>query len=265
MRVGKKKPRRFLYKTLVTVVRQRPQRVHVWEFWGVFYVIDFSERGIHLWDITDSYVPHGAFMCEIWLVHLWNITYFICGTCLTWNWLQLIARQNLPDLKQNGHLIVSRFDFSYQQYFGFLPFTGSRNYLIVNLNRRKDSWYHDYLVYNRMPLLHIGTVLCQSHLQTTPPLGFKTFCWHASKKTRKTNLNQVVSNGSLPWSKGGLASLNPNNNLNCDKSSIMEKDVNTSPHTCQQPPHPTCYYFGGMQETLSTQLHYNPPPPQKIK
>ena len=48
---------------------------------------------------------------------------------------------------ENGHLIVFRFEFLHQQYFRFLLFSGSRNYHIVNLNSRKDSWYHDYWVY----------------------------------------------------------------------------------------------------------------------
>ena len=53
-------------------------------------------------------------------------------------------------------------EFFYQQYFGFLLFGGSRNYPIVNLNSREDSWCQDDSVYTRMPLLDIGTVLCQT-------------------------------------------------------------------------------------------------------
>ena len=61
-------------------------------------------------------------------------------------------------------LVVSRFEFLYQQYFGFLlsQVSGSRNYPIVHVNSKKDSWCQDYSVYKRMPLLHIGTVIRQS-------------------------------------------------------------------------------------------------------
>ena len=53
--------------------------------------------------------------------------------------LKLIPRPNPLDLKQNRLLNVSRLEFLYQQYFGFLLFSGSRNYPIVNLNSRKES------------------------------------------------------------------------------------------------------------------------------
>jgi len=87
-----------------------------------------------------------------------GVTYFMSGS----HGLEPITRQNLPDLKQNRHLIVSRFEFLYQHYFGRLLFSGSRNYPIVNLNSRKDSWYQDYSVYNMMPLLLIVTILCHN-------------------------------------------------------------------------------------------------------
>jgi len=40
-------------------------------------------------------------------------------------------------------LVLSRFEFLYWACFGFLLFSGKRNYAIVNLNSRKDSWYQD--------------------------------------------------------------------------------------------------------------------------
>ena len=86
--------------------------------------------------------------------------------------LQPIARQR----STNRHLIVSRLEFLYQQYFGFLLVSGSENDPILNLNSRKDSLYQDYPVCEALWLLqHVGALLRQSCCKLQQTFEHKLF------------------------------------------------------------------------------------------
>jgi len=56
--------------------------------------------------------------------------------------------QNRPDLKRNGHLLVSRFEFFFLSWFGLLLLRRSQNYPIVHPNSQKDFRYHDCTVFH---------------------------------------------------------------------------------------------------------------------